>query len=101
MLAPILVTKLNSASEPTARIGGTPKPKIRIGSSKTPPPSPVIPMRVPTPKPTRLLISKSMQVPAQPLVIPPGETSDRLRCRSDEAFPLQMQDDFLRRFFWG
>jgi hypothetical protein len=29
------------------------------------------------------------------------ESSDRLRRRSDEAFPLQMQDDFLRCFFGG
>ena len=54
--------KVESASEPTARMGGTPKPKMRIGSSRTPPPTPVIPIRVPTPKPTRILISRSMTV---------------------------------------
>src|ERR1700731_2433496 len=104
MLAPILVTKLNSASEPTARIGGTPKPKIRIGSSKTPPPNPVIPIRAPTPKPTRLLISKSMTLPASAnhsFVGPQPESLDRLRCCSDKTFSLQMQDNFLSGFFGG
>src|SRR3984885_9894719 len=103
MLAPILVRKLNSASEPTARIGGTPKPKIRIGSSKTPPPTPVIPMRVPTPKPTRLLISRSMTITAfaSLSLVGVGQSLSRFRGRSDEAFPLQVQNDLLRCLFWG
>src|ERR1022692_4302221 len=100
MLAPILVTKLKSASEPTARMGCTPKPKIRIGSSRTPPPSPVIPMRVPTPKPTRLLISRSMNVPAS-LSSFFRSGLNRLRRRSDEAFPFQVQENFLRGLFGG
>src|ERR1700730_16078815 len=29
-----------------------------------------------------------------------GECLDRLRCGSDEAFPLQMQNNFLCCFFW-
>src|ERR1022692_5094844 len=104
MLAPILVRKLKSASEPTARRGGTPKPKMRIGSSRTPPPTPVIPMRVPTPKPTRLLISRSMTVPASASHDFPassGSALNRLRSRSDEAFPLQVQDNLLRCLFGG
>src|SRR3984885_14042557 len=103
MLAPILVRKLNSASEPTARIGGTPKPKIRIGSSKTPPPTPVIPMRVPTPKPTRLLISRSMTITACASwsLVGVGQSLSRFRGRPDEAFPLQVQNDLLRCLFGG
>ena len=55
MLAGILVKKLKSASEPTAMIAGTLKPKIRMGSSRTPPPTPVRPIRMPTTKPIRIL----------------------------------------------
>src|SRR5580704_5148919 len=51
---PILVTKLNRASDPTARRGGTRSTKIRMGNSRTPPPMPVIPIRVPTTKPIRI-----------------------------------------------
>src|SRR5580700_170680 len=94
-LAPILVAKLKSASDPTARIAGTCKPKMRIGSSRTPPPTPVIPMRVPTRKPTRLLISRSISAdPSQYWF----QRLNRLRC-TDETFPLQMKDDLLRRLF--
>src|ERR1700691_6001893 len=96
MLAPILVRKLNSASEPTARRGGTPKPKIRIGSSKTPPPTPVIPMRVPTTKPIKLLISRSMTVPASAFQ---SKALGRLRRCTDKAFPFEMQNNFLCRLF--
>ena len=52
---PILVTKLKTASEPTARIGGTFRTKIKIGNSRTPPPSPVIPIKVPTNKPIKIV----------------------------------------------
>jgi hypothetical protein len=51
----ILVRKLNSASDPTAMIGGTRSPKISRGSSRTPPPRPVNPIRVPTIRPIRIL----------------------------------------------
>src|ERR1700683_5462636 len=91
MLAPILVRKLKSASDPTACMGGTPSPKMRIGSSRTPPPTPVIPIRVPTAKPPRLLMRRSMAY----------RGLDRLRRRTDEAFPLEVQDNFLRRLFGG
>ena len=58
-LAGIFVKKLNSASEPTAMIAGTFNPKIRMGSSRTPPPTPLMPMRTPTTKPTRILAASS------------------------------------------
>src|SRR6201993_3142064 len=89
-LAGILVKKLNSASEPTAIIGGTLRPKISTGSSNTPPPTPLNPIRMPTTKPTTILASRSMSGPLF-----------RLCCRSvysDEAFPLKVQDNFLCGF---
>src|SRR5580658_10328682 len=106
MLAPILVTKLNRASEPTASMGGTPKPKMRMGSSRTPPPTPVIPMRAPTPKPTRLLISRSMTVTTSASPHFPATCDYRcglrgLRSGSDNGFPFEVQDDLLCCLFGG
>ena len=54
----ILVKKLNSASDPTAIMRGTLEPNIRTGSRRTPPPTPVIPMRVPTTNPIKTLSTK-------------------------------------------
>src|ERR1700693_958225 len=88
--AGIFVKKLNSASEPTAMIGGTFNPKIRTGSSRTPPPTPVMPMSTPTTNPTRILAA-SKGINRSALVSRP--------VHPDEAFSLQVQDDFLGGFF--
>src|ERR1039458_2197160 len=80
--AGIFVKKLNSASEPTATRAGTFRPKIRIGSSRTPPPTPLMPISTPTKKPTRILaassgISGSRYSPARLTPMKPS----RSRCR--------------------
>src|SRR5215469_5789410 len=88
-LAGIFVKKLNSASEPTATIAGTRNPKISTGSSNTPPPTPLIPIKTPTTKPTRILSASSDMF--SPVL---------LRCSSvysDEAFAFQVQNNFLGR----
>ena len=59
MLAGILVKKLNIASLPTAIIGGMRRPKMSMGSSNTPPPSPVNPISVPTMKPISIFASNN------------------------------------------
>src|SRR5438874_866255 len=110
MLDPILVTKLNAASDPTATIGGTLSAKIKSGSKSTPPPSPVIPIRVPTTKPITILAT--MLFPNQSRSWQPCSLLNRslrdLRFRlsgggagtdSDEAFSLKMQNDLLCGFF--
>src|SRR5215472_7216702 len=89
-LAGILVKKLNIASEPTATIGGYPRPKISTGSSNTPPPTPLIPIRIPTTKPTKILVASSGIV-LVPLL-------RRGSVYSDEAFTLEVQNNFLSRF---
>src|ERR1700722_14084925 len=88
MLAGILVKKLNSASEPTDTIGEYPRPKISTGSSRTPPPTPVRPMRTPTTKPTRILAASIGIV--GPLLLLAGAV------HADEAFALQVENDLLR-----
>ena len=54
ILAPILVTKLKRASDPTARIEARANRKSGWAAADTPPPTPVIPIRVPTTKPIRI-----------------------------------------------
>src|SRR5216683_7596847 len=88
--AGILVKKLKSASDPTAMIAGTFRPKISTGSSRTPPPTPVRPMRMPTTKPTRILTAIS--VIATKYVLLPGSGN------ADEAFAFQVQNDLLGCF---
>ena len=83
--------KLNSASEPTATIAGTRKPKISTGSSRTPPPTPAHADEDADDKANqdfgcqqwhnRSAVYYSRSV------------------HSDEAFALEMQNDFLSRFF--
>ena len=51
--------KLNMASVPTAIIAGMRRPKMSMGSSNTPPPSPVNPIRVPTMNPISIFASNS------------------------------------------
>src|SRR5215469_5897357 len=130
-LAGILVKKLNTASEPTANSGLTLSPKMRTGSSNTPPPTPVKPMRMPTIKPTKilngnkgmvdliwtlanfgvdLLSFRAEQNCRWLSAILPGrvpdfhfETTTRSSLRrpsihADKPFPLEMQNDLLRRF---
>src|SRR5580765_6106283 len=94
-LAGIFVKKLNRASDPTAIIGGTRSPKISTGSSNTPPPTPLNPIRMPTTKPTTTLASRSM-------CNPPSYYAVLRNCsvHSDEALALKVQNNFLRRFFW-
>src|SRR5438445_13454311 len=86
---PILVMKLKTASDPTAKIGGTLRPKISTGSKSTPPPSPVIPIRVPTTRPIRILAAISIQLLSR----------DRSRVNANESFALQVQNDLLGGFF--
>src|SRR6202171_6364441 len=88
--AGILVKKLKSASDPTAMIAGTFRPKISTGSSRTPPPTPVRPMRTPTTKPTRILIA--IKFIATTLALLSGSRD------ADEAFAFQVQNDFLGCF---
>src|SRR5215472_6981661 len=90
-LAGILVKKLNSASEPTATIAGTRKPKISTGSNNTPPPTPLIPIKTPTTKPTRILSASSDMF--SPVLLRCGSVY------SDEALALQVQNNFLGGFF--
>src|SRR5579863_5609672 len=128
--AGILVKKLNSASEPTATIAGTLRPKISTGSRRTPPPTPVRPMRTPTTKPTRIFAaSKGIAGSLNQFLAslnPHPSTSLRasflaqrtrekwgtlyyfyyfpLLCSaiySDEAFALQVQYNFLGGFLGG
>src|SRR5580704_10971576 len=99
-LEPILVKKLKTASDPTARMGGTLSTKINNGSKSTPPPKPVMPIRVPTTKPIRILSAIAMTelVAASS----PGNAGPELRpssVHSDEALPLQVQNDLLCSFF--
>src|ERR1700738_420215 len=84
--AGILVKKLKSASDPTAMIAGTFRPKISTGSSRTPPPTPVRPMRTPTTKPTRILIA--IKFIATTLALLTGPRA------AEEAFAFQVQIDF-------
>src|SRR5437660_11035876 len=119
MLAGIFVKKLKTASEPTATIAGTLRPKIRMGRSKTPPPSPVRPMRVPTKKPTRILAAnKGITIPAISSVAdlaswrdgrlarpggrgrpPLHKTLGRRSVYANKTLLLEMQDDLLSSFF--
>src|SRR5271170_1447701 len=78
-------------------IGGTLRTKIRTGSRSTPPPTPVIPIRVPTTKPIKtfsMSITNPMQL-CRGLFAP---RSVRLSVDPDESLPLQMQNDLLRCF---
>src|SRR5439155_8769796 len=86
---PILVMKLKTASDPTAKIGGTLRPKISTGSRSTPPPRPVIPIRVPTTRPIRILAAISIQLLSR----------GRSGVNANESLALQMQDDLLGGFF--
>ena len=121
MLAGILVRKLKSASDPTAMMAGTRRPKMSVGSSKTPPPSPVKPISIPTPKPIRifastssmgLVLSSRFSVLTMPVLVSRRDllllrTENRelrtlflaISVNSDEAFAFQVQNDGLRRFF--
>src|SRR5581483_8540741 len=96
MPEPILVTRLKTASDPTGTIAGTFRPKIRRGSRSTPPPSPVIPIRVPTTKPIVTLSAMSMTEFA---VADLSRGCGGVRC--DKSFPLQVKNDFLGSFFRG
>src|SRR5436190_14009188 len=97
MLEGILVRKLKAASEPTAMIAGTFRPKISKGRRRTPPPNPVSPIRVPTIRPITILSAISSMV---------SECCNSVACRrrrfsidSDETLLLEMQNDFLRCLF--
>src|SRR5579863_4724131 len=94
-LAGILVKKLKSASEPTATIAGTRRPKISTGSRRTPPPTPLSPMRIPTTKPTAILAASNSMIYSLP---PRPRLLSRGSVYSDEALAFQMQNDFLRGF---
>src|SRR5580658_2568129 len=112
MLAGILVKKLKSASLPTAMMAGMRRPKMSMGSSNTPPPSPVSPISVPTMKPIRIFASKSSMPSFDSFSLPKfwSKTKTRLQTprhrelaspvavRADEAFALEVQKDGLRRF---
>src|SRR5277367_785029 len=97
-LEPILVTKLKRASESTAIIGGTLRKKIRTGSKSTPPPTPVIPIRVPTTKPIKTF-SMSITNPIQLCRDLFAPRSGRVSVDPDESLTLQMQNDLLRCLF--
>src|ERR1700693_48759 len=97
-LEPILVKKLKNASDPTARIGGTLRAKINSGSKSTPPPKPVMPIRVPTTKPIRILRASSMTEWVAGDNRELSRSLGRSSVDSDEAFLLQVQDNFLRGF---
>src|SRR4030081_3235219 len=88
--AGILLKKLKSASDPTAMIAGTFRPKISTGSSRTPPPTPVRPIRTPTTKPTRILIAIKFIATKLALLSGSGD--------ADEAFAFQVQNDLLGCF---
>src|SRR5258706_14426003 len=67
---------------------------MRMGSSNTPPPKPVMPIRVPTRKPTRIFSSNigleiSRSSPALLLVV----------ANADIPFALQMKNNLLGSFF--
>ena len=83
-LAGIFVKKLKSASEPTATMGGTLSPKISTGSSSTPPPTPLIPMRMPTINPITIF-SRSSSMKKQSAVYAAAPFTpmkpSRSRCR--------------------
>src|ERR1700692_1730873 len=112
MLAGILVKKLNSASLPTAVIAGMCRPKMSIGSSNTPPPRPVNPISVPTLKPISTFRSKNSMlsfVPAnrsqssvkqnqvKEMRTENGDLRSAVAVSAHEAFPLEVQNDGLRR----
>src|SRR6266849_1973226 len=110
--AGILVRKLKSASDPTAMMAGTCRPKMSVGSSSTPPPSPVNPISVPTAKPIRIFASKSSMpylVVPDPQFCVKQKRPERRELRtgnwglslsvvvnSNEALAFQMQNDGLR-----
>src|SRR5207253_1086855 len=87
----ILVKKLNSASDPTAMIGGTRKTKISRGSKRTPPPSPVMPIRVPTTKPIKTLSAMSIATCSY-------LRGSCIRVDPDKALSLQVKNDLLGGF---
>ena len=71
------------------------------GSSRTPPPTPVIPIRVPTTKPIRILSSDfHVCVRGCPFQRSKLHTLCGLVVGADEAFAFEVQDDLLRGFFW-
>src|SRR5580658_1234204 len=74
-LAGILVKKLHNASLPTAMMGGTCRPKISMGSSKTPPPTPVIPISVPTVKQISTFSSKNSMPSFEEFSVPGSQIS--------------------------
>src|SRR5215469_6635009 len=96
--------KLNRASDPTAMIAGTRKPKMSKGRSSTPPPRPVSPISVPTEKPIRILIAISISNAtgkSARLTRLRSRRHHRLLTDSDKSLTLQMQNNFLRRLFRG
>jgi len=99
MLAPILVRKLNSASEPTARMGGTPSQKSGSGAAERRPRLPSFD-EGPYSETNQALNQQIHDVPASAFASFRWRRAlDRLRGCSDKAFPLKVQNNFLRRLF--
>src|SRR5579872_3455494 len=92
--------QLLTASDPTATIGGTPRPKMRMGRRRIPPPTPVIPTSVPTTSPIKIFaVTKDIDhVQNSTDLLRFGVRT--LAIQADEGLVFQILENLLSSFLW-